>query len=152
MNHRIACLSLVAAATFVATAFCESVKLTNGEATRLFAALRATQHGLTPVNTTRAAVNINALRPYVEAYETTQRATATKMEAIPENDPERTIKIARGQADLLAVSKDVVTVDLRPVVITEDDAQIRDAKIPPDALAEFLRFLQPQPAAQEKKK
>jgi hypothetical protein len=133
------------------TAFADPVKLTNAEASRLFQALRSTRAGLNPVNTTRAAVNINILRPYAENFEQQLEAINAKGRTLQTNDPALAQKSTALTEEARKLSKDAFTVELRPLAITEDDAQIRDAAIPPDALAEFIRFLAPNPQPEKKK-
>jgi len=134
---KIALLLLLA----VTPLFGEPVAVTNAEATRLFGALRSTQSGLTPLNTRNGALNINALRPVVEAYESGQQVVAAKAAKIAANDPAREEKIAALNVEVLALTKAPNTVNL--MLFSLSDEEIKDAKVTMDSLAEFFRFLTP---------
>lgn len=133
----------------VSTAFAEPVTLSNAEATRLFAALRTTQAGTTALNTRNGALNINVLRPVVEAYELGQGVIARKGSAIAPNDPERIHKLDALTEEAQHLAKASNTVNLTLFALSDDE--VRDAKVPMDSLSEFLHFLTP-PAAPPPKK
>lgn len=134
---------LLLASLVAVAAFGEPVTVTNAEAARLFAALRSTQAGTTPLNTRNGALDINALRPVVEAYEAGQQVVAAKAGKIHEKDVDRAAKLDALNAEALALTKAPNTVNL--TLFTLSDDEIKDAKVPMDSFAEFLRFLTPTP-------
>lgn len=148
MNNIVRLLLLLVTVGCVA-ARAESANLTNADAARLFAALRSTQSGTTALNTRNGALNINVLRPVVEAYEMGQSVIARKGNAIAANDPDRLHKIDSLNAEALALTKAPNAVNL--TLFTLSDEEIRDAKVPMDSLAEFLRFLTPTSTPPAKK-
>lgn len=120
----------------------EKVTMTNAEASRLLVALRTTTAGTTAANTRNGALAVNALRPFVEAYEAGQRSIAVRAGKIAETDPAKPEKIAALQLEADKLNAQTVTVDV-PLFSLSDD-EIRDAKVPMDALAEMLRHLSPK--------
>lgn len=132
---------ILAVLTCAASAAAANVSLTNSEAARLFTSLRVLQAGTTAANTRNAALNINSLRPAVEAYEAVQQAISNRAQKLDEKDPKRTEKIDALNAEAVNNQKAVVKVELIPISVGDDE--IKDAKIPADALAEILRFLSP---------
>lgn len=116
-----------------------SVQFSNADASRLFIALRTTQAGLSALNTRNAALNINALRPVVEAYEAGQQVLRVKLTKLPK-DQNTEAKAAAIAQELLDLSK-VPAPSVALVPLNLSDEEIKDAKIPPDALAEIIRFL-----------
>jgi hypothetical protein len=139
-------LILISAVALCVAARADSVAVTNAEAMRLFVAMRSTQAGLSAVHATRLAQNINVLRGYVEAFEAKQSQLAVEASKLP-NNAEGATAAAKINAEARALAVDKFSVELRTVALTDDE--IAAAKVPPDALAEFLRFLAP---AEPKKK
>ncbi len=134
--------TLLLLCAFAAIANATPVTLSNAEASRLFVALRTTQAGLSAANTRNAALNINVLRPYIEALEAGQQVIQSKAVKLAK-DPDVEAKTAALREEAAALAKQQVKVDLVPFAITDDE--LRDAKVPPDTLAEFLRFLAAPP-------
>lgn len=125
----------------VGIAFAEPVTLTNAEAARLFSALRSTQSGTTPINTRNGALDINTLRPVVEAYEAGQQVIAAKAAKLSPKDADHEAKVAALNVEALALTKATNTVNLTLFALSDDE--IRDAKVPMDSLSELLRWLTP---------
>lgn len=132
---------LLIASLFAASLFAENVTLTNAETVRVFAALRSTRDGVSAANTRNGALNINALRPFVEAFEAGQQVIAGKAAKVAQNDPQREEKLVPLTTELTALSKMTNTVNL--TLFTLSDEELKDAKVTMDAFSEFLRFLQP---------
>lgn len=130
-------LLFISAALF---AKAEPVTLTNAEASRLFIALRTTQSGLSPANTRNVALNINRLRPFVEAFEAGQRVVQERASKLTK-DPDIETKSIALRDEAQALSKASLTVDVALFILSDDE--VRDAKVAADSLAEFLRFLSP---------
>lgn len=120
----------------------DPVTLTNSEAYRLFIACRATQAGLTAVNAVRLAQDINLLRPLAEAVDAKQAELQTRL-ALAAKAPDKDAQAVAIQKEAQALGSDKVTLDLR--MVTFSDQEVVDAKIAPDSLAEFLRFLTAAP-------
>lgn len=131
-----------------ASAFAADVALTNADAARLFVALRSAQPGLSAANTRNAALNINTLRPFIEAYDAGQQVLQRKAAAIVK-DVDRDAKLTALTDETMALARQPIKAALVPIAVS--DEEIKEAKIAPDSLAEFMRFLAVEPKAPEKK-
>lgn len=135
---------LIVVLLLATSAFAESVTLNNGEASRLFVALRALGPGISGTNIRNAAVDINALRPYVEAYDLGQTAIGQRAQKVPAADASRDDKLAALNLEAQKLMHAPITVSLTLFQLSDDE--LRDAKITADTLAELVRWLTPQPA------
>lgn len=122
----------------------ESMKLTNHQADELLGSLLSLESGLTAVNTTLAADNINELRPKVEAYaKGTQAAQKRYAAAVAKAAKDDTGPMTAFQEETDANYHNEITVDLSRFELSNDE--ITAAKIKPGILSVLRLYLKPNP-------
>ncbi len=139
-------------ASFLAIMLCvvaraEPITLTNKQADELLSALSHLRPGLTALNTTRAARNINALTPVVKAWTDGVQAAQKKyhiVSGMKTDDPAYLGFLAEVEAS----AKEVITVELQRFSISDDEAPALPA---PADFAVILRHLEPPPSKPSKK-
>lgn len=122
----------------------DPVRITNVEAQRLFYALRAIQPGVEPANIRVAALNLNSLRPYVEAYEAANQAFDVKTAKLQtDKSPDVLDKAVKISEDRKTLQNESVvkngTIDLLPMSLSDDE--IKNGKISPESYADIAHFL-----------
>ena len=118
----------------------DPVKLSRADASDLFVALSTIGEGMLPANTIAAADNVNALRPHVESFDKGKIAYQRAVRALAKSKADDVdLQADRLTAELEAKAAELVTVDLAPLALT--DEEITAAKIKPANLAVIRRWL-----------
>jgi len=137
-------LSLLALALIsVSVLRAEPFKLTNKGADELLGALLSVDSGLTAVNTTIAADNINELRPKIDAYSKGNAAALKRHHVVAgmkTDDPEYLAYLAEFEANQDAE----ITLDLTRMSFT--DEELVASKMKPAVLSVIRKTLKPAAA------
>lgn len=124
------------------------ITITNEDAAALFGSLSQIQSGLSPVNVGKGAENIWLLKAVSEAFSSQQlKASRDSAKNTPPANtvptPEQLKESEKIQNDWDKFRMATMTLDLQPMVITEDE--IKEAKITPAVYAPIRHYLSPAP-------
>lgn len=133
--------------TLVSTAFCEPVKIKNSEAAELLTALGQIAPGMSAQNTTRAARNMNALRPVVDAWAKGDEAARARLKIIPGQTKSDSPEGVAYAAEQKKNAADETTVELTRFSVS--DEEINAAKIGPAVLSVLLLYIEPNPVTKK---
>lgn len=125
----------------------ESVKITNRQADELLATLISIEDGLSVVNTTLVADNINELRPKVDAYSkgnvVAQRKHKIAFGVTKNDDPEFLAYLD----DIQQNQDAIITVDLARITISDEEIgalKVRPGSTKPGVLSILRLYLKPK--------
>jgi len=137
MKTKTALVSLAAVAA-ASLAWATPTKISNEDAFALFSALNQIQPGLSAGNVGKAAEDIWNLKGIAEAYQTSSGRHARDGErAKSAKDPMAAAQAVQDDWDAFRLA--VVTVDLQPLTLTDDE--LKEAKITPGLYAPILHYL-----------